>query len=61
MNRIKIEKAERVSAKTRKKLWEKIMQEWMKKNDVSLELNKAVLEAFWISGLSELNQFTERK
>ena len=26
-----------------------------RKNDLSLELNKAVLEAFWISGLRELN------
>ena len=26
-----------------------------RKNDLSLELNKGVLEAFWIPGLRELN------
>ena len=28
---------------------------YQRKNDLSLELNKAVLEAFWIPGLRELN------
>ena len=49
---MKIDKAKRASTKKKKKRWEQIMQTAKKKareNNLSLEVNTAILEAFWIS------------
>ena len=53
--RIKLTSKKAKEAKNYTQELEELKYAYTKKNDLSLELNKAVLEALWISELRELN------
>ena len=52
----KAKKSEEVKkAKNYTQAWRELKCDYTKNNDLRLELNNAILEAFWISELRELN------